>query len=246
MSIKGMMLQPMMEDCVYIEGNTAVSDNLLIFDLEDRDLDALLSLGFRHFGAVFFRHNCIHCLRCISIRIPVQKFSRSKSVRRLFNRNKHFRVTMENPVPSKELYDLYNKHKKRFKKQPFDSYELYLNSFFHPFGFNRMLCIRDGAKPVAVSHLDVTAESMSAIYCYFDEDYARHSPGKFAVYKEIELAKEMGIKWLYLGYYIAENRHTSYKIQFKPNQVKTPDNKWLDHMDAPGNIINPLPLPHVP
>jgi arginine-tRNA-protein transferase len=149
---------------------------------------------------------------------------------------------MEKPVPSMEFHDLYNRHKKRFKRQTPESYELYLNSFYHPFRFNRMLTIRDGAKPVAVAHLDVTADSMSAIYCYFDEDYARHSPGKFAVYKEIETAKRMGLKWLYLGYYIQENRHTTYKIQFKPNQFKTVNNEWLDYMDASGNIINELPF----
>jgi arginine-tRNA-protein transferase len=241
MSIQGIMMQPTMEECVYLEGKTSISDNLLVFDLEDRDMEALLSLGFRHFGSVFFRHNCLHCLRCISIRIPVQKFSPSRSVRRLFNRNKHLTVTLETPVPSQELYELYNRHKKRFKKQPPESYELYLNSFFHPFQFNRILAVRDGTRAVAITHLDVTANCMSAVYCYYDEDYARNSPGKFSVYKELELAKEMGIKWLYLGYYIPENRHTAYKVQFKPNQVKTVDNRWLDYLDHKGNIVNPLP-----
>jgi arginine-tRNA-protein transferase len=107
-----------------------------------------------------------------------------------------------------------------------------------------MLVIRDGSRLVAVSHLDVTANAMSAVYCYFDEDYARFSPGKLAVYKEILLAKEMGIKWLYLGFYIEKNRHTNYKILFKPNQVMVEENLWIDHMDSKGNIINPLPRPH--
>jgi arginine-tRNA-protein transferase len=81
---------------------------------------------------------------------------------------------------------------------------------------------------------------MSAVYCYFDEAYARFSPGKFAVYKEITMAKELGIQWLYLGYYIPQNRHTYYKIHFKPNQLMREDSKWIDYIDASGKIVNPI------
>lgn len=231
----------MVEECPYINSMISINENMIVTDLEDHDLEMLLRLGFRHFGEVFFRPLCSHCRSCISIRIPVQQFLPSKSVRRLFNRNKHFNVTLEKPVPGIETFELYNQHKKRFKRQPSESYGLYVKSFFHPFTFNRMLSIRDGDKLVALSHVDVTANAMSAVYCYFDEAYARFSPGKFAVYKEIEMAKEQGVQWLYLGYYIPQNRHTYYKILFKPNQLMTEDNKWIDYMDASGKIVNPIP-----
>lgn len=233
-----------MLECPYLEGLTAVNENILIRDLENRDLESLLGIGFRHFGEIFFRPICQQCNECIPIRIPVRRFSFSKSARRLFNRNKHFNVTLEEkPCASTETFQLYNRHKKRFKRQPTEFYEEYAASFFHSFQFNRMLSIRDGGTLVAVAHLDVTANVMSAVYCYFDERYNRFSPGKFAIYKEIQLAQEMGIRWLYLGYYIKENRHTNYKVLYKPNQLLTVDNVWIDHLDASGNVINPLPGP---
>jgi arginine-tRNA-protein transferase len=203
-------------------------------------------MGYRHFGEIFFRPLCKHCRRCISIRIPVRQFLPSKSVRRLFNRNKHLKVTLEKPVSTLGSFELYNQHKKRFKRQIYESYNLYVKSFFHPFKFNHMLSIKEGSRLVALSHLDITANTMSAVYCYFDENYARFSPGKFSVYKEIEIARERGIQWLYLGYYVPGNRHTQYKLQFKPNQLMTEDFKWIDYMDASGNIINPFPFPKVP
>lgn len=239
-----MLLKPVAEECPYLANMISIYENIYIISLEEDDLETLLSEGFRHFGEVFFKPICTYCNSCISVRIPVQQFSRSKSVKRLFNRNKRFNVILEEkPVPGKEAFELYNRHKKRFKKKYFESYELYVKSFFHHFKFNRMLSIREGNKLIAVSHLDVTANTMSAVYCYFDEKYNRFSPGKFAVYKEIELAKEMGIKYLYLGYYIQQNRHTQYKILFKPNQLMVEDNKWRDYMDSSGNIINPLAQP---
>lgn len=243
MSIRGVMLQPSTDQCPYITENLAVNENILVAHLETRDLEIMLSLGYRHFGAIFFRPLCSHCRKCISLRIPVRDFKASKSVRRLYNRNKNLRVTLENPVPSQELYQLYLRHKKRFDHPAVESYDLYLKSFFHPFPFNRMLRIRDGDHTVAVAHLDVTANIMSAIYCYFDEDYARHSPGKFAVYEEIRFAREMGVSWLYLGYYVQENRHTRYKIDFRPNQLLTLNMKWADYLDADGNIVTPFTFP---
>jgi len=51
----------------------------------------------------------------------------------------------------------------------------------------------------------------------------------------------MGARWLYLGYYIPKNRHTQYKIQFKPNQLMVGYDQWFDYMDALGNIVQPLP-----
>lgn len=242
MSIKGVLLQPVVDECPYIDGYISVNENMMIAEIGENDMELLLNAGFRHFGQVFFRPICRYCRACISIRIPVQRFTPSKSVRRLFNRNKHFTVTLEKPVPSREFFELYTLHKKRFDKHIPETYDIYVKSFFYSFPFNRILCVRDGDRPVSVTHLDVTPNAMSAIYCYFDGAYNRFSPGKFAVYKEIEMAKEMGIQWLYLGYHIPQNRHTLYKIDFKPNQFLGFDNKWHDHMDASGKIINPLHL----
>lgn len=243
MSTKGILLNPVMEECPYLQGRVSITENFLIKEIDDEDLEYLLSLGYRHFGEVFFRPVCGACKNCIPIRIPIREFSPSKSVRRLCNRNKRFQVTLEKPAPSRQTYDLYKRHKKRFAKKFYESYELYVRGFFAspPFKFDRALVIRDGSTLVAYTHLDVTANAMSAIYCYFDEKYKQYSPGKFSIYKEIEIAGEAGIKWLYLGFYVPGNRHMKYKIQYKPNQLMFSRHRWVDFMDASGAIVNPLP-----
>lgn len=243
MSIKGVLLQPVKEQCPYLEDKISITENMIIREIDDEDLEMLLSLGYRHFGDIFFRPMCRVCRSCIPIRIPVQRFLPTKSIRRLFNRNKGFRVTLEEPVPSEESFALYIQHKKRFKTRFHESYDLYVRSFFQPldFSFNRVLAVRDGERLAALTHLDVTANAMSAIYCYFDEHYKKFSPGKFSVYKELEIAGELGIRWLYLGYYVPGNRHMTYKIDFKPNQLMAGYREWFDYIDASGNIVNPLP-----
>lgn len=246
MELKAVLLQPMTEDCPYLDGLTFVSESMVIPDLEHVHLDSLLSMGFRHFGEVFFRPICRDCRQCIPIRVPVQRYNPSRSVRRLFNRAKHLDITLEDPETSDEAFDLYCRHKKRFEMPPRESYEQYVRSFYYPYSFNKTLCIRDpneNNRLVAVSHMDVTTYSMSAIYCYFDEAYARFSPGKLSVYKELELAKQMGVRYLYLGYYVPENRHMNYKIQYKPSQLLMTDHIWIDYVDETGEIKNPLPQP---
>lgn len=243
MSIECVILKPVHEECPYLDGLVALNETLLVHKIDQYDLESLLSRGFRHFGDVFFRPLCPHCRACIPIRIPVQQFVSSKSVKRLFKRGNRFTTALEEPMPTKESFALYKRHKKRFERQDTESYELYVKSFFHPFRFNKVLSIKDGDQLVALAHMDVTGSAMSAIYTYFDEEYRRFSPGKLALYKQVELAREMGIRWLYLGFYVQENRHMRYKIDVKPNQLMVTDHLWRDYLDASGNIVNPLPLP---
>lgn len=87
--------------------------------------------------------------------------------------------------------------------------------------------LRDGEKLVAVTHLDAGEESASAIYCYYDTDYMKYSPGRFSIYRGIALAKELGKKYYYLGYYIKENPHMSYKGAYKPNEVLLKEDLWV-------------------
>ncbi len=137
------------------------------------------------------------------LRIPLAGFSFSKSGRRVLARGAKFVTVLEPPKPSTEAFELYRKHKRRFK----DSYsekdlEFEFQTFFHPFPFSLQLSVRDGSRLVAVSHLDATKNALSAVYCYYDDSYTRESLGTFAINKEIEIGLERGASFLYLGYYV--------------------------------------------
>ncbi len=72
---------------------------------------------------------------------------------------------------------------------------------------------------VAVTHLDITRRVISAVYCYWNESYASFSPGKFSILKGIELAMMEDAEFYYLGYYIRDNLHMSYKANYRPHQI---------------------------
>ncbi|RKX78195.1 MAG: hypothetical protein DRP87_06940 [Spirochaetes bacterium] len=223
--------------CPYFDRNSTI-EHFIVDQLSVDDLDFLLERGYRHFGRYVFRPVCGDCHSCIPLRIPLAGFTFPRSARRLFNRASHFRIELTEPIPSKETYALYSIHKKRFKDSPPDTYMDYLETFFTPLPGNYQLSIYDNNRLIAVSHIDITERALSAVYCYYDDSYRRESPGTLSIFKEIEIAIERRLRFVYLGYYIRENSHMSYKSRFKPNQILLEEGKWVDFMDRQGNIKN--------
>jgi len=56
------------------------------------------------------------------------------------------------------------------------------------------------------------------VYCIWDPIYEPLSLGTYSILKQIELSRKMGIRYLYLGLYIADNPHMNYKAAFKPHE----------------------------
>jgi leucyl-tRNA---protein transferase len=241
MSVRGYLLGESQGACPYIAGNNAVHEQLVVDAIDEEELDALLAAGYRHFGSYFFRPVCAFCHQCVPLRIPVDRYAFPRSGRRLLNRGKRFLVTLEHPRPSHDAYKLYLRHKLRFaepgERRQEERYEDFVETFFHPFAFSYQLSIYDDGRLISVAHLDMTSSSISAIYCYYDDRYTRESLGSLSIFREIEIAKERGLKWVYLGYYVAANRHMSYKARYAPNEVLLEEGKWIKLLD-PGESFH--------
>jgi leucyl-tRNA---protein transferase len=220
MEINGYHLEKTKTQCPYLDNRIFISENLILNSIDEEGLEFLLESGYRHFGEYFFRPQCLECRECQAIRVPVNEFNFSQSERRVLKNNIHFKVKLiDKPVPDRDYYNLYQDHKKRFRQNETESYENWISSFFSVLPFNKLLEIRNEDTLVSVSHLDVTEKIISAVYCYWNELYSSYSPGKYSILKGIQLAKNTGAEYYYLGYYIKGNKHMSYKIDYKPNQI---------------------------
>ncbi len=191
----------------------------------------LLANGFRRSGDQVYRPNCENCQACESLRIPVNYFVKSRSQKRLINKNKHFTINIATQVGD-EYFELYQRYINEVhidgpmfpasKKQ----YEDFIDS-----NWNHSLFIEiyDGEKLIAVSITDQllseTSRVWSAFYCFYDPDYQANSLGKFAVLTQLRLAIEHKIDCLYLGYYIKSCQKMNYKTQFNPHQ-RFIDGEW--------------------
>lgn len=242
---RGYTLGDTESSCPYIDGQTFLSESYLIEDVNKEEIDLLLDRGYRHFGKFFFRPVCRSCHRCLPIRIPVERYVFSRNARRLFKRYESFRIdVVDNPEVSEEKFLLYKEHKKRFRETEdsetgVEEFQQFSESFFTNFSFSKTIEIRDKYKLIAVTHMDDGLEANSAIYCYYNTDYLSLSPGRFSIYKGIELAKNSGKRYYYLGYYVEGNSHMSYKGAYTPNEVLLQEGMWTDGPPE-GHEFHPL------
>ncbi|HDQ14337.1 MAG TPA: arginyltransferase [Sediminispirochaeta sp.] len=226
-------------DCPYLVGRKFRSENVLIKEIDEAALDYLLALGYRHFGELYFRPVCEDCHQCIPLRIPVADFAASRGLRRVGRKAADLDVRIKKPVPSREKYRLYLRHSERFEEEQSGSYESFVDSFFSPSPFSRELLITRDSRLVAVSHLDVSSNSLSAVYCYWDPGEADLSLGSLSILKEIEYARSLGIRHLYLGFYVPGNSHMEYKVRFRPNEALLREGDWRRLYNATGELLNP-------
>jgi arginine-tRNA-protein transferase len=185
-------------------------------------LDLLLEAGYRRSGSFFYRTQCPGCDACEPLRLDVAEFQPSRSQRRVWNRgNRVFETRLSPPIVDAERVRLFNLHRNSRQLDqgnhpvgPTDYRRFLLDS---PCELVELSLWLEG-RLVAVSNTDVGRRSLSAVYCYFDPVAARWSPGTYAILKQIQLARRTDRRWLYLGLYVAANRHLNYKARFLPHQ----------------------------
>lgn len=86
---------------------------------------------------------------------------------------------------------------------------------------------------LAIAVVDELTDGLSAVYTFFDPNESHRSLGRFAVLVEIELARDQGLNWLYLGYWIADCRKMQYKNEYQPLEYFYQE-KW--HEKPPVNV----------
>jgi arginine-tRNA-protein transferase len=82
-----------------------------------------------------------------------------------------------------------------------------------------------GKRLVGVSIVDVGARDTSSVYHFFEPEIAERSIGTFSALVELAWAKARGGRYHYLGLYVEDCRHLSYKANFSPNERRV-DGRW--------------------
>nr|MBF0684718.1 arginyltransferase [Pseudomonas sp.] len=80
----------------------------------------------------------------------------------------------------------------------------------------RLVEFRDASsRLVMASIIDILDNGLSSVYTFYDPDHPG-SLGTWNILWQIEQCRELGLAWLYLGYWIAESRKMAYKTAFNP------------------------------
>lgn len=218
-------------DCPYLPGREMrllYLDGIWVAHVYDRLLDA----GFRRSGENVYRPDCRGCTQCKVIRVPVDRFRKTKEQRRIWNRGvRLFKVRVEPARYTEEKLALQRRYLAYQHSQPED--ELPDESDYRRFLVEsclgertREIQLRKDGMLVGLGIFDELPRALSTVNFFFDPSVARWSPGTFSALAEIELARQWGKSHYYLGYYIAECRTMNYKARFRPNEIKDCNDAW--------------------
>lgn len=181
-----------------------------------------LEAGDRRQGVLLYRPSCPTCRACEAIRIEVETFAASKTQRRTFRRGEsEIQTTVARPTPTAEKVTLYNRHK--IERALLVGNELVDATSYEQFLVETCadtieLTYRCAGQLVGVAIADRATDALSAVYCFYDPAYARLSLGTYSILKHIALCRAWGLRYLYLGLYVAECASMKYKAHFLPHE----------------------------
>ncbi len=209
--------------CPYLEGRVArMPMRLPCRHLRPTELDERLGAGDRRQGLVLYRTACPTCTACEPIRLDVERFAPSPSQRRVLRLgDRRLSVAMGPPTVDDRRVDLYNLHKQgrglSDGQAPIDR-DGYEDFLVRTCCDSLELRYSVGTELVGVAITDRGRRSLNAVYCYYDPRHSRLSLGTYSILKQLELARELGLRYVYLGLFIAESVHMAYKRHYLPHE----------------------------
>lgn len=200
-------------------------------------IDNLLKGGFRRSQSIAYTPHCEGCSACVSVRVPVDDFRPSRSMRRIVNRNRDLAVRRVPAIATSEHYSLFRRYIDSrhgdggmadmtvldFSVMIEDSpIQTFLTEYrLKP---NEPLARDYPLGPLkAVALCDQLSDGISMVYSFFDTGEDWRSLGTFMILESIERTRRHGLPFLYLGYWVAGSPKMAYKIRFQPQEHLTPD-----------------------
>lgn len=188
----------------------------------------LISHGFRRSGNQIYRPHCADCSACTALRLPVNEFKATRGQRRTHLSNTLTRSIIKPAQFEQKHYQLYLEYqdaRHADSSMANASPEEYMSFLCNDWCETRFVEFTYDTELVAVAVVDHLDNALSAVYTFFAPKYSHLSPGRYAILWQIDYAQQLGVQWLYLGFWIAQCQKMSYKNQYRPVQAFI-DNQW--------------------
>jgi len=209
-------------------------------DQAERLNDALSKQGFRRSQNVLYRPSCAECSACLSARIRVADFQPSRSQTRVIRRNGYLRCRASSPWATEEQFALFRTYlDSRHADGGMADMDLFEFAAMVEETPIRSRLIEYTAPVVpavgnplsAVCLTDILDDGLSMVYSFFDPGLDRNSLGTYVVLDHVRIAREMGLPYVYLGYWVPGSPKMGYKAKFGALEIYR-GGQWQDLGDA--------------
>ena len=227
-------------ECGYLPGHVAT--NLVPDPCVPMNMDLysqLIEMGYRRSGSHTYRPHCSNCQQCLPCRVPVDRFSPSRSQRRCLQTNASCSTRLVPAQYSDEHYALYRRYinsRHAYGNMANPLPEDYSNFLYSDWSDTFFLELRENNQLLAVAVCDRVSSGLSAVYSYFEPDASRRSLGTLCVLKMIEQTRMRQLDYLYLGYLIQGSDKMRYKQSYRPLQVFL-NEQWQDSHLSDANTV---------
>jgi len=185
----------------------------------------LINHGFRRSGEFVYRPYCPQCNACLPVRILADEFKPSRRHRRIWRQNQDINVRVLKSAFNEEHAQLYTRYiQARHSGGSMDDPDpdRYRGFMYSHWCDTDYIEFRLNQKLVGMAVTDRVKQGVSAFYTFFDPDLSRRSLGTFAILWQIHYCQQLGLPYVYLGYWIAECEKMNYKSEYQPQEI------WLD------------------
>jgi leucyl-tRNA---protein transferase len=191
--------------------------------------DTLSKQGFRRSQNVLYRPSCAECSACLSARIRVADFKASRSQSRIIKRNIGLKRNVTSPWATEDQFSLFRRYLDDRHSDggmaDMDIFEFAAMIEETPIKSRVIEYTRPpkgnerGRPLVAVCLTDVFDDGLSMVYSFYDPTFAAQSLGTHVILDHVAIAREAGLPYVYLGYWVPGSRKMGYKAGFSGVEI---------------------------
>lgn len=222
--------------CPYLEGREERKVFTHLVGSRAAQVNDMLSQGgFRRSQNIAYRPACDGCKACVSVRVLVDEFRQSKSMKRAFRTDKHLVSVEKPPSPTSEQFSLFRKYlddrhtlggmaEMTALDYAMMVEDTHVNTMLIEYRLSDLGLTDPNIeeKPlIAVALTDVLANGLSMVYSFYDIETNFKSLGTYIILDHIRRARKMGLPYVYMGYWVAGSDKMDYKRRFSPQEHLT-------------------------